>query len=373
MRATSTAITPRLLLGPGPSPMHPRVLRAMTEAHVGHMDPQFLAALDETRDLLRSILRTANEWTLVIPGTGGAGMETCLVNLLEPGDEALVCVHGLFGARMAEIAGRCGAMVRVVEAPWGEPLDPEAVRGALAGGRPPKLVALVHGETSTGVLHDLAVIGRLARDAGALFVVDAVTTLGGADLRADEWGIDAVYAGSQKCLSGPAGLAPVSFGPRAVEAVRARRTKPASWYLDMTLHARYWGSERAYHHTAPVSGMLGLLEALRMVTEEGLEARFERHRANQALLCRELEAMGFRYVAAPDARLPMLAAVRLPDGVEDAPLRRRLLEEFNIEIAGGLGAFAGRIWRIGLMGNGSSEANVRTLAGALRRILPRAA
>lgn len=373
MRETHAEITPRLLLGPGPSAMHPRVLAAMAGSAVGHMDPQFLAALDEIGDHLRRLLRTANEWTLVLPGTGGAGMECCLVNLLEPGDEALVCVNGVFGARIAEIAGRCGARVRTVDAAWGEAVEPEAVRAALAAGPAPKLVALVQGETSTGVLSDAAAIGRIVREAGSLFVVDGVTTLGGTELYPDEWGIDALYAGSQKCLSGPAGLAPVSFGPRAVAAVGARRAKPASWYLDMSLHARYWSAERAYHHTAPVSGLLGLREALRLASEEGAEARFARHRANQEILRAELEPLGFRYVAAPGVRLPMLAAVRLPEGVEDAAVRRRLLDESGIEIAGGLGAFAGKIWRIGLMGNGSREENVRTLAGALRRLVPRAA
>ncbi len=310
--------------------------------------------------------------TFAVSAPGSAGMEGCLVNLLEPGDRALVCVHGVFGGRMAEIAERCGARVVRVEAPWGEPIDPEDVEEAL-GGRRPKLVAVVHAETSTGVLQPLEEISRLARDAGALFVVDAVTSFGGAPLEVDAWGIDAVYSGSQKCLSAPPGLSPVSFSPRAVAAIESRRTKVQSWFLDVSLVRGYWGggTKRSYHHTAPVSQCFALREALRLVLEEGLEARFERHRRNHELLRDGLEELGFELVVAPEYRLPMLNAVRLPPGVDDAAARSRLLDEYSIEVGAGLGDFAGKIWRVGLMGESSSANHVHMLLSALRRILPR--
>lgn len=360
--------SPRILLGPGPSEVHPRVLRAMATPLVGHLDPQFLHIMDDLRSMLRDVFRTNNELTFAVSGTGSAGMECCLVSLLEPGDEAVVCIHGVFGGRMADIVERCGAKAIRVEAPWGEAIDPIRVAEALQRCRP-KLVAIVHAETSTGVLQPLPEIGRLARDAGALFVVDTVTSLGGTDVRVDDWGIDAVYSGTQKCLSAPPGLSPVSFSPRAVAAMERRKHKVQSWYLDVSMIRKYWGGERAYHHTAPITAIFSLYEALRIVLEEGLEARFERHRRNHDLLRAGLEALGFSFVVADGSRLPMLNAVRLPDGLEDAPTRRRLLDEFDIEVGGGLGAFAGKVWRVGLMGHGCTANNVNALLAALHTVL----
>ena len=358
----------RILMGPGPSNVHARVLKAMATPLLGHLDPCFLGIMDEVRAMLRLALRTTNELTFAVSATGSAGMEACLVNLLEPGDEAVVCVNGVFGNRMCDIVERCGAKAIRVEAPWGEAIDPQRVQDALSTLRP-KLLAIVHAETSTGVHQPLEAIGRLAHEADALFVVDAVTSLGGVDVRVDDWGIDAIYSGTQKCLSAPPGLSPVSFGPRALEAMDRRKTKVQSWYLDVGMLRQYWGAERAYHHTAPISSIYALHEALRIVLTEGLEARFARHQTCHALLKTGLEALGFSFVVEPDIRLPMLNAVKLPEGVEDAPVRRRLLDEFNIEVGGGLGQFAGKVWRIGLMGESCNANNVGALLAALGTIL----
>ena len=357
----------RILMGPGPSDVHPRVLRAMATPLVGHLDPQFIVIMDEIKAMLRELFQTKNEMTFVISGPGSAGMEACLVNLLEPGDEAVVCIHGVFGGRMADIVERCGARAIRVEAPWGEAIDPEAVRRALDGRRP-KLLAIVHAETSTGVLQPLEEISRIARDAGALFVVDAVTSFCGENVRVDDWGIDALYSGSQKCLSAPPGLSPVSFSARAVEVAATRKTKVQSWFLDINLLRGYWEGEgkRAYHHTAPISACYALREALRLVLEEGLERRIDRHRRNHALLRDALEAMGFEFLVAPPFRLPMLNAVRLPSGLDDATNRRRLLDEFDIEVGAGLGVLAGKIWRIGLMGESCTRNHIHALTGALK-------
>jgi len=360
----------RILMGPGPSGVHPRVLQAMATPLIGHLDPEFLAIMDDVKAMLQQVFRTRNDLTFTVSAPGSAGMETCLVNLLEPGDEALVCVNGVFGGRMADIVERCGAKLVRVDAPWGEPVDPAQVKAALETCEP-KLVAVVHAETSTGVLQPLQEIGRLARDAGALFVVDAVTSLGGTDVRVDDWEIDAIYSGTQKCLSAPPGLSPVSFSPRAVQVLENRKTKVQSWFLDMNMVRNYWGAQRAYHHTAPVSSIFALREALRLVLEEGLEARFERHRRNHELLRDGLEELGFGFVVAPQYRLPMLNAVKIREGLEDAPARRRLLNEYNIEIGAGLGEFAGKVWRIGLMGCSSTENHVNVLLAALRKMLSR--
>ncbi len=360
----------RILMGPGPSDVHPRVLKALSTPLVGHLDPEFVGVMDDIQGMLRTLLRTDNEMTFAVSAPGSAGMECCLVNLLEPGDEAVICIHGVFGGRMASIVERCGATAVRVEAPWGEPTDPAKVEKALAG-RSPKLVAVVHAETSTGVLQPLEEISRLAHDAGALFVVDAVTSVGGAPVEVDAWGIDAIYSGTQKCLSAPPGLSPVSFSPRAVEAIEQRRTPVQSWFLDVGLVRGYWGggAKRAYHHTAPVSQCFALREALRLVLEEGLEARFERHLANHRLLKDGLEGLGFEFVVASEYRLPMLNAVKLPAGLDDAAGRKRLLDEHSIEVGAGLGDFAGKIWRIGLMGESSSVNHVNVLLSALRGIL----
>ena len=360
--------TARFLMGPGPSDVHPRVLKAMATPMIGHLDPQFIVIMDEVKQMLRELFRTENELTFAVSATGSAGMETCLVNLLEPGDEAVVCVNGVFGNRMSDIVERCGAKLRRVEAPWGEPIDPAAVKQAL-GKCTPKLVAIVHAETSTGLLQPIEEISQIVHDAGALFLVDTVTSLGGTDVRTDEWGIDAIYSGTQKCLSAPPGLSPVSFSSRALEAMDRRKTKVQSWYLDLTMLRKYWeGAKRAYHHTAPVSMVYALHEALRIVLDEGLEARFERHRCNHELLRDGLEEMGFEFVVVPEYRLPMLNAVKIPEGIEDAPARKRLLDEFNIEVGGGLGDFAGKVWRIGLMGCSCTQNHVNMLLAALRKI-----
>jgi alanine-glyoxylate transaminase/serine-glyoxylate transaminase/serine-pyruvate transaminase len=356
-------------MGPGPSDANPRVLKAMATPLIGHLDPQFLVVMDEVKDMLKQTLQTQNELTFCVSAPGSAGMETCLVNLLEPGDEAVICINGVFGGRMTDIAERCGATVTKVEAPWGEPIDPAAVAAAVAG-KSPKIVAIVHAETSTGVLQPLEDISRITHDAGALLVVDAVTSFCGADLRVDDWDIDALYTGSQKCLSAPPGMSPVSFSAAAVAAMEGREHKVQSWFLDLTMVRNYWqGAKRAYHHTAPVSQIFALHESLRIVLEEGLDARFARHRANHELLRDGLQELGFEYLVDEQYRLPMLNAVKLPAGLEDAPTRAKLLNDYNIEVGGGLGAFAGKIWRIGIMGESCTPNHVDMLLSALKRMV----
>jgi alanine-glyoxylate transaminase/serine-glyoxylate transaminase/serine-pyruvate transaminase len=359
------APTPRVLMGPGPSDAHPRVLQAMATPLIGHLDPQFLGMMDDVRAMLQDVYRTKNELTFSVSATGSAGMETCFVNLIEPGDEVLVCVNGVFGNRMCDIVERCGATLHRIDSPWGQPILPEQVKEALATCKP-KLVAVVHAETSTGVRSPIEEIGPIVKDAGALLLVDAVTSLGGLDVRVDDWGIDAIYSGTQKCLSAPPGLSPVSFSPAAVAAMEQRKTKVQSWYLDMSMVRNYWGAERAYHHTAPITSVYGLREALRVVLEEGLDARFTRHQETHALLRDGLLELGFEFIVEEAYRLPMLNTVKVPDGLEDGPTRKRLLEEYNIEIGGGLGDFAGKAWRIGLMGCSSTANHVNMLLAALR-------
>ena len=359
----------RYLMGPGPSDVHPQVLAAMAKPMIGHLDPQFIEIMDGVKEMLRQLFKTKNELTFPISATGSAGMETCFVNLLEPGDEALVCVNGVFGKRMCDNVERCGAKLVKVEAAWGEPIGPEQVQEALKKCKP-KLVAIVHAETSTGVLQPLEEISEMVHDAGSLFLVDTVTSLGGTDVRVDDWGIDAVYSGTQKCISCPPGLSPVSFSERAVEIIEQRKSKVQSWYLDMSLVRKYWaGAKRVYHHTAPISMVYALYEALRLIFREGLEERFGRHQRNHELLRDGLEEMGFEFVVAPQFRLPMLNAVKIPDGVDDAAVRGRLLNEYNIEIGAGLGEFAGKVWRIGLMGCSSTEKHVDMLLSALKKIM----
>ncbi|HUI28259.1 MAG TPA: alanine--glyoxylate aminotransferase family protein [Candidatus Kryptonia bacterium] len=351
--------------------VHSRVLRALGMPLVGHLDPAFLEIMEESKRLLRAVFQTQNELTIPISGTGSAGMEACLVNLIEPGDTVIVCVNGVFGTRMVDIVGRCGATAVTVDAPWGRIVDPADVAVAIKRTKSPKLVAVVHAETSTGVLQPLEEIGKVAHDAGALFVVDTVTSLGGCPVRLDDWGIDACYSGTQKCLSCPPGLAPISFNARALAALKRRKTKVQSWYLDLTMIAQYWGEERVYHHTAPISMNYGLLEALRLIDEEGLEARWLRHERNHQALKAGLAAIGIELAAQEGHQLWTLNSVRVPDGVDDTAVRRALLDEFNIEIGGGLGALKGKTWRIGLMGESSTAANVFTVLNALERLLPR--
>lgn len=359
---------PRTLLGPGPSPVHPRVLQSLSLPVIGHLDPAFLKIMDESMAMLREVFQTRNRLALPMSGTGSAGMETCFANLVEPGDAALIGVNGLFGARMADVAERCGAQVDRVEAEWGAALDPERFRAALANKRY-KLVALVHAETSTGVLQPLEEISRLARAHDSLFLVDAVTSLGGAPLKVDDWGIDACYSGTQKCLGCPPGLSPVTFNERAVEAMRQRSRKVQSWYLDLSMIEKYWGSERVYHHTAPISMNYALHEALRLVLEEGLPACWQRHRRVHGVFIREMQKLGLECAVAEQVRAPMINAVRIPPGVDDARVRQRLYDEFNIEIGSGLGPLKGKIWRVGLMGHGARVENVELLAQALRRLI----
>lgn len=359
----------RILMGPGPSDVHPRVLKAMATPLIGHLDPQFIQIMDEVKEMTRDLFQTANEVTSVMSGTGSAGMETCFVNLLEPGDEAIVCVSGVFGNRMCDIVGRCGARLIRVDAPWGKPIDPRQVKEALEKSKP-KLVAIVHAETSTGVLQPLEEISSMVHDAGALFLVDAVTSLAGAPVKVDEWKIDAIYSGSQKCISAPPGLSPVSFGPKAVEIMDSRKTKIQSWYLDMTMIRNYWaGARRAYHHTGPISMIYSFHEALRLVFEEGLEKRFERHSHNHQILRDGLMEMGFEFVVEPAYRLPMLNSIRIPAGYDDMTVRSRLLNEYNIEIGAGLGDFAGKVWRIGLMGESCTQNHINMLLSALKQIM----
>lgn len=357
----------RLLMGPGPSDVPARVLRAMATPLVGHLDPSFLTLMDEVRDLLKTILRTENELTMAISGTGSSGMETCFVNLVEPGDEVLVGVNGVFGNRMCDVAERAGATVKRVESEWGKILEPSQFEEALKNAKP-KIVAVVHAETSTGVRQPLEEIGRLAHEACALFLVDAVTSLGGIDVQVDQWGIDALYSGTQKCLSCPPGLAPVTFSPKAQEAIANRKTKCQSWYLDVSMLSSYWGEDRVYHHTAPITMLYALRESLKIVVEEGLDARFARHLANHELLKAGLAKMGFDFLVDEAYRLPQLNAVKIPDGIDEAAVRRRLLQEYNIEIGAGLGPLKGKVWRIGLMGASSTKNHVNALLAALEQI-----
>jgi len=359
----------RILLGPGPSNVHPRVLRALSTPLVGHLDPVFIGLMEETKTLLRRVFQTENALTLPISGTGSAGMETCFVNLVEPGDEVVVGVNGVFGTRMADVVERCGGTPVVIETEWGRVFTPDDVRAGLARCTRPKLVALVHAETSTGAWQPLDGMAQIVHDAGALLLVDAVTSLAGCPLKIDEWGIDACYSGTQKCLSCPPGLSPVTFSPAAQDAMRRRQHKVQSWYLDLNMLEKYWGEDRVYHHTAPISMNYALREALRLVCEEGLEARYRRHERNHRALAAGLAALGMGLAAQDGHRLWMLNSVTIPDGVDDRSVRRQLLETYGIEIGAGLGAFAGNVWRIGLMGESSTQANVELVLDALESVL----
>lgn len=358
----------RILLGPGPSECAPEVLAALTRPTLGHLDPLFLALMDEVRAGLRALYRTQNELAFPVSGTGTAGMETVLVNLLEPGDELLVGVAGYFGARLAEIGRRVGARVTEVAGEWGRALSAADFRRA-AGGKRFHVLAFVHGETSTGVVTDPAPLRALANELGALLVADCVTTLGGMPVELDRWGIDGAYSGTQKCLAAPCGLAPVTLSPRALERLARRKTPVSSWYFDLALVKTYWSQERAYHHTAPIQNVYALHEALRLLLEEGLEARWQRHERNARALWTGLEAMGLELLVPEQERLFPLTAVRVPAGIDEARVRRSLLERYSLEIGGGLGGLKGKIWRIGLMGAGSKRANVELVLAALQAAL----
>lgn len=358
----------RILMGPGPSDTHPRVLAALGRPTIGHLDPYFLQVMNELQAMLRELFRTDNELTLAVSGTGSSGMEACVVNLIEPGDRMLVCVNGVFGGRMSDVAARAGAEVTTLERDFGETFTVEEISEALQRVKP-KVVGIVHAETSTGAWQPLEEIARAVHASGALLLADCVTSLGGVPVEVDRWGLDAVYSGTQKCLSCPPGLAPVTFSSRALEVIERRRSKVASWYLDMTMVRNYWGDSRAYHHTAPINANYGLHEALRLVLEEGLEERFSRHMRNHRALKAGLHALGIEYSVAEGQQLPMLNSVWVPDGVEDADVRSQLLREYGIEIGGGLGPMKGRTWRVGLMGEASTPRHVLLFLAALERCL----
>jgi alanine-glyoxylate transaminase/serine-glyoxylate transaminase/serine-pyruvate transaminase len=350
--------------------VHPRVLKAMSTPLLGHLDPKFLEILNEVQALLRAVFQTQNPFTIAVSGTGSAGMEAALVNVIEPGDTVVVGVNGVFGGRMADIAGRCGGKLVKLEVPWGQVFPREAIAEALKKNAPVKAVCLVHAETSTGAHQPIDRLGKLCHDAGALLVVDTVTSLGGIPVTVDAWEADAVYSGTQKCLSCPPGIAPLTLSPRAIEVVKARKTKVQSWYLDCGMIADYWAEgKRVYHHTAPISMVYAVREALRLVVEEGLEARFARHRRHSAAVMAGLASLGCAPQAQEGHRLPSLNCVTVPAGVDEAAVRKALLAEFNIEIGGGLGPLAGKVWRVGLMGESSSQANVLAVLAALEQAL----
>ena len=359
---------PRILMGPGPSGVADRVLRALSTPTIGYLDPYLFKIMDETQELLRYVYGTANPHTLPVSGTGMAGMETVLVNLIEPGDKVLVCVNGFFGTRLCDIAERLGAELIRLDFPWGRAIDVE-VAGQKAKEVEPKIVAGVHAETSTGACSDLAGLARAAKEAGALILADCVTSLAGMEVGIDEHGIDAAYSGGQKCISCPPGLSPVTFGPKAMEKVSARKTRIPSFYLDMSIIGNYWGAKRMYHHTLPANMVYALREALRMVAEEGLEARFARHQKTHKALVAGVEAMGLSMLVPEAERLPMLNAVKIPEGAEDVKVRGALLKGFGLEIGGGLGDLAGQVWRVGIMGEVCSRRNVTLFLSSLQSVL----
>lgn len=359
----------RILMGPGPSDVHPRVLQAMATPMIGHMDPEFMKVMDEVMQLMRYVFETENDLTVSMSGTGSAGMETVFVNLLDPGDEVIVGVNGLFGERMVDVVERCGASAIQIHADWGDVFDPEQIETALKNNPNAKFVALVHAETSTGALQPLEEISKITHDHDALLIIDAVTSLGGSPVSIDKVGIDACYSGTQKCLSAPPGLAPVTFSKRALEVMENKTEKVQSWYLDLTMIRNYWGSERAYHHTAPISMNYALHESLRIIHEEGLENTFNRHQTLGRALHKGLEAMGLELHVDEKYRLPQLTSVRVPEGINEADVRGQLLNNYSIEIGAGLGALQGNIWRIGLMGYSCNAKNVTTVLSALEQIL----
>ncbi|MGI2048856.1 pyridoxal-phosphate-dependent aminotransferase family protein [Shewanella oncorhynchi] len=369
-----TAFNPprRILMGPGPSDVYPEVLAAQSRPTVGHLDPLFVGMMDELKSLIQYAFQTKNEMTMAVSAPGSAGMETCFVNLVEPGEKVIVCRNGVFGERMRQNVERMGAIAVQVDNEWGTPVDPAAVEAALKANPDAKFLAFVHAETSTGALSDAKTLCALAKTYGCLSIVDAVTSLGGVELRVDEWGIDAIYSGSQKCLSCVPGLSPVSFSPAAVEKLKNRKTPVQSWFLDQSLVMAYWtsaGGKRSYHHTAPVNALYALHESLRILAAEGLENAWQRHHEMHLVLRAGLEKLGLNFVVAEDSRLPQLNAVYIPAGVDDAAVRTRLLKDYNLEIGAGLGALAGKAWRIGLMGFGARRENVALCLKALEEVL----
>ena len=362
-------LSPRILLGPGPSMVSPRVLRALATPLVGHLDPEFLSLMQEVQKLLRYVFQTDNELTVPISGTGSAGMEAALCNFIEPGDRVLIAIQGYFGERLFDMAGRYGAQVDRLDKPWGQVFDPAEIKAALNKAKY-KLLAIVHAETSTGACQPgIGEIAAAAHQSGALLVLDTVTSLGGLPVEIDAWEVDVAYSGTQKSISAPPGLAPLTVSPRAREVLRKRHIPVQNWYLDLSMLEKYWGKERTYHHTAPISMNYALREALRMVAEEGLEARFARHRANVESLWAGLEEMDLTFLVPIEYRLPTLSTPLVPPGVDEVEVRQRLLNDYNIEIAGGFGPLKGQVWRIGLMGFSSRRENVTLFLAALREIL----
>jgi len=361
----------RTLMGPGPSDVHPRILSAMARPTIGHLDPVFVAMMDEMKQLLQYAFKTQNRLTIPVSAPGSAGMETCFVNLVEPGDKVIICQNGVFGGRMKENVERTGGIAVMVEDAWGDAVDPDKLREALRANPDAKIVAFVHAETSTGACSDAKTLCEIAREHECLSIVDAVTSLGGSPLDVDGWGIDAIYSGTQKCLSCTPGLSPVSFSEKAIEKIKGRKQKVQSWFLDLNLVMGYWGGEgkRAYHHTAPINALYGLHEALVMLQEEGLEKSWERHLNNHMALRAGIEAMGLSFVVKEKDRLPQLNSVTVPEGVDEAKVRSALLNKFNLEIGAGLGALAGKVWRIGLMGYASRPDNVLLCLAALDAVL----
>ncbi|MEW5791696.1 MAG: alanine--glyoxylate aminotransferase family protein [Pseudomonadota bacterium] len=373
MRTHSFHPPVRTLMGPGPSDVNPRVLEAMSRPTIGHLDPVFVDMMEELKSLLQYAFQTDNQLTMPVSGPGSAGMETCFVNLVEPGDKVIVCQNGVFGGRMKENVERCGGTAVMVEDAWGSAVDPQKLKDALQAHPDAKLVAFVHAETSTGAQSDAKTLVEIAHRHDCLVIVDTVTSLGGTPVKVDEWGIDAVYSGTQKCLSCTPGLSPVSFNERAMERIKHRKTKVQSWFMDLNLVMGYWGSgaKRAYHHTAPINALYGLHEALVILQEEGLENAWARHARVHRALRAGIEAMGLKFVVKEDERLPQLNAIGIPEGVDDAAVRAQLLQDYNLEIGAGLGPMAGKIWRIGLMGYGANPKNVLFCLGALEDVLSR--
>jgi len=361
----------RTLMGPGPSDVHPRILSALARPTIGHLDPLFVSMMDEVKGLLQYAFQTKNELTIPVSAPGSAGMEACFVNLVEAGDKVVVCQNGVFGGRMKENVERLGATAIMVEDEWGKAIDCNKVEEVLKANPDAKILAFVHAETSTGAQSDAKTLCQLAKKYDCLSIVDAVTSLGGTELRVDDWGIDAIYSGTQKCLSCTPGISPVSFSKKATEVIKSRKTKVTSWFLDMNLVMGYWGpnAKRAYHHTAPVNALYSFHESLVMLQDEGLENAWQRHAKNHLALRAGLEAMGLSFVVDEADRLPQLNSVTIPDGVDDAAVRNQLLSEFNLEIGAGLGALAGKVWRIGLMGHSSRAENIMLCLSALEAVL----
>jgi alanine-glyoxylate transaminase/serine-glyoxylate transaminase/serine-pyruvate transaminase len=357
-----------LLMGPGPSCVPPEVYTALGRKTLGHLDPYFLDIMEELKQMLRRIMNTGNNLTIPISGTGSAGMEAAFVNLVEPGDRVLILLNGVFGMRMQDVASRLGANVDILEFAWGTPVDVNAVEKKIRR-ESYKIVAVVHAETSTGVRNPIAEIGTLVKGSDTIYLVDTVTSLGGLEVRMDDWNIDVLYSGTQKCLSCPPGLAPLSFSDKALAKLSGRKTKVPNWYLDLTLIANYWGANRVYHHTAPVNMLYGLYQALLLILEETPEKVFQRHKENHETLVRGLERMGLRMLVDEPHRLPMLNAVCVPEGTDELSVRRRLRSEFKIELGGGLGPLSAKIWRIGLMGHTARPENVTRLLAALKKVL----